>query len=79
MSSSVFLSSQCYARVSFVCFCRFKSFSPVLNLHSGEFVFVKMKMDLESVGGKLDRDQNAIRSKLKIGMKTWSLHVRITR
>jgi len=70
------VSSQFYARVSCLCLCRFKVFSPVLNLHSGEFVFVKMKMELESVGGKLDRDRNAIRSKLKIGMKTWTIRVR---
>jgi len=72
------VSSRCYARVFLLCFCRFKSFLPVLNLHSGEFALVEMKMDLGSVGVKLDRDQNAIRSKLKIGMKTWSIRVRHT-
>jgi len=52
---SVLCSGSCF------CFCRFKSFSPVLNLHSGEFAFVKMKKELGSVGLKRDRDRNAIR------------------
>jgi len=43
-------------------FCRFKLFKPVLNLHSGEFAFVKMKKELGRVGLKRDHDRNAIRS-----------------
>jgi len=59
-------------------FYRFNLFSPVLNLYAGEFALVKTKKELGSVGVKLDRDQNVIQSKLKIGMKTWSLRVRNT-
>jgi len=57
------------------CFCRFKLFSHILNLHSGEFALVEMKRDLGSVGVKLDRGRNAIRSKAE----DWKEDLELTR
>ncbi|KAK1424617.1 hypothetical protein QVD17_19950 [Tagetes erecta] len=50
--------------LGYVCFCvcKFKPITPVLNLHSGESGFGKMKRKLDSIGVKLDCDRSAIRS-----------------